>query len=230
MVIVTINGTDYEFIKHLTAEDGDTIVLTDVSGLAVGIYNITVNYTDDRNYNDSEDSYIFEVTKASPSQMTVEAQNITYTEDEIITVRVLDENATGSITITIPEAGYTNTTELVGGIAKFNVTGLSVAHYTVVANYSGDANYTNQSVSDVFHVDKAGSNVSIEVANITYGESENANVTIANYNASGRAIIKVDGNDYAIMNIDNNTPINLGIADWAVGEHYIDVEYFDDEN
>ena len=41
-ITLTINGTDYEFIKHLTAEDGDEIVLTDVSGLAVGTYNVTV--------------------------------------------------------------------------------------------------------------------------------------------------------------------------------------------
>ena len=228
-ITLTINGSDYEFVKHLTAEDGDTIVLTNVSGLAVGNYNVTVKYSDDRNYNDSEASALFEVTKATPSQITVEAQNITYTEDEIIVVTVGDANATGNVTITIGD--YTNTTELdENGQARFNVTGLVVGTYTVEANYSGDANYSSQIASAPFKVDKAASNVTIEVANITYGEIEYANITIPNYNATGRVIIKVDGNAYDILPINNNTPVNLELADLAVGTHTIDVEYFDDDN
>ncbi|ADC46813.1 adhesin-like protein [Methanobrevibacter ruminantium M1] len=232
-ITLTINGSDYVFVKHLTAEDGDTIVLTNVSGLAVGNYNVTVKYSDDRNYNDSEASALFEVTKATPSQITVEAQNITYTEDEIILVTVADENATGSVTITIDlgDSTYTNTTNLdENGQAKFNVTGLVVNHYTVVANYSGDANYTGQTASAPFRVDKAASNVTIDVANITYGEIEYANITIPNYNASGRVIIKVDDKAYDILPINNNTPVKLELDGLAVGTHTIDVEYFDDDN
>ncbi|WP_295617798.1 Ig-like domain repeat protein [uncultured Methanobrevibacter sp.] len=228
-ITLTINGTDYEFIKHLTAEDGDTIVLTNVSGLAVGTYNVTVKYTDDRNYNDSEASALFEVIKAAPSQITVEAQNITYTEDEIIVVTVGDANATGSVSITIGD--YTDTVELdENGQAKFNVTGLVVGHYTVEANYSGDANYTSQSASAPFRVDKVASNVTVDAEDIIYGEIEYANITIPNYNATGRVIIKVDGKLYDVLPIDSNTPVKLELEGLDVGTHTIDVEYFDDVN
>ena len=229
-ITLTINGTDYQFIKQLTAEDSDTIVLTNVSGLAVGLYNVTVKYDNDRNYNDSEDSALFEVTKATPTQVAVSPQNITYTEDEIITVTVGDDYATGKITIRIEGTNIVKEAELDKGEAKFNVTGLVVDHYTVIANYSGDSNYTSVEVSAPFRVDKAASNVTIEVENITYGEIEYANITIPNYNATGRAIIKVDGKAYDTLPLTNDTPINLDLSGLAAGIHTIDVEYFDDEN
>ncbi|WP_297979945.1 Ig-like domain repeat protein [uncultured Methanobrevibacter sp.] len=229
-ITLTINGSDYKFIKHLTAEDSDSVTLNDLGGLAVGRYNVSVKYDDDRNYNPSEDSVLFEVIKAVPLNVGVEAQNISYTEDEIITVTVLDENATGSIRITIPEISYTDTKDLESGIAKFNISGLVVAYYSVIANYSGDANYSSAEVSTIFHVDKAASNVAIEVNDIVYNEVEYANISIPNYNASGRVIIKIDGNDYAVRNLDNETPINLEVDGLAVGEHSIELEYFDDDN
>ena len=229
-ITITINGTDYQFIKNMTAEP-DSFTLTDVGGFAVGTYNITARYTGDKNYNDGEASYIFEVTKAVPSQITIESQNITYSEDEIITVTVGDENATGNVSITINgESRAEWTKEIENGQVKFNISSLVVDHYIVEANYSGDANHSSVKVSDIFRVDKAASNISVAVENITYGSVEFANVTIPNYNASGRVIIKVDGKAYDITSINNNTPVRLEIEGLNVGVHTIDVEYIEDAN
>ena len=233
-VTLTINGTDYEFIKHLTAEDGDSIVLTNVSGLAVGLYNVTVKYEGDRNYNDSENSTLFEVTQAEPASIVVEPQNITYGQIENITVTVspVEGYATpsGNVTITIVGTDIVKTLNLTDGSVTFNIPDLEVETYMVEAVYSGDVNYTGINGMNVFKVSPAASNVTIEVANITYGDTEYANITIPNINASGRVIITVDGNIYQSSVLTNDTPINLALGDLAVGEHTIDVEYFGDHN
>ncbi len=233
-VTLTINGTVYEFIKHLTAEGGDSIVLTNVSGLAVGLYNVTVKYEGDGNYNDSENSTLFEVTQAEPASIVVEPQNITYGQIENITVTVspVEGYATpsGNVTITIVGTDIVKTLNLTDGSVTFNIPDLEVETYMVEAVYSGDVNYTGINGMNVFKVSPAASNVTIEVANITYGDTEYANITIPNINASGRVIITVDGNIYQSSVLTNDTPINLALGDLAVGEHTIDVEYFGDHN
>ena len=233
-VTLTINGTDYEFIKHLTAEDGDTIVLTNVSGLAVGIYNVTVKYEDDRNYNNSEDSVLFEVTRAEPVSIVVDPQNITYGQIENITVTVnpIEGYATpsGNVTIRIVGTDIEMTLNLTDGSVTFNIPDLAVGTYTVEAVYSGDANYSSINGMNVFEVSPAVSNVTIQVANITYGDTEYANITIPNNNASGKVIIRVDGQLYQTGTLTNDTPINLALGNLSAGDHTIDVEYYGDHN
>ncbi|WP_458406325.1 Ig-like domain repeat protein, partial [Methanobrevibacter sp.] len=228
-ITLTINGTDYQFIKQLTAEDGDTIVLSDVSGLAVGNYNITVTYTDDRNYKDSVANALFEVIKSNPVNLTVEATNVTYGEDVTVTVTVPDD-ATGNVTISI--GTYTATKEITPGVntVEFAVPDLEVNNYVVYANYSGDSNYESGVIFSPFHVDQANSTVIAEAVNITYGDDETITVTVVSNNATGWVTLSINGSEIGSKKIDADGKAVFTVKDLEVGEYEVTVVYDGDRN
>ena len=88
-LVITINNSS-GVVRTQTIDEFSTTegVIYPFEGLLAGNYTVKVEYSGDHNYNDSEDSALFEVTKATPTQVAVRPQNITYTEVEIITVTV----------------------------------------------------------------------------------------------------------------------------------------------
>ena len=82
-------------LKLITVSGDNPSYIVTVPGLAVGEYNVTVEYSNDVNYNDSDNSALFTVSKAvipvDPSDkdaLTVVPTNITYGDDETIVVSV----------------------------------------------------------------------------------------------------------------------------------------------
>jgi hypothetical protein len=152
-VVVKINGTEVNRTTF-SGEDKPTIDVI-VPGLAVGEYNVTVEYIDDPNYNDSDASTLFHVDKVNipdvpdTEGLVVVPTNITYLDDETITVTLDVPNATGKVTISIN--GTDVETKDIGsdGTVTFTVPGLAVGEYNVTAKYTDDPNYNDYVLPNV---------------------------------------------------------------------------------
>ena len=126
--------------------------------MAVGEYNVTVEYSDDPNYNNSNASTLFHVDKADvpDANMTVVPTNITYLDDETIAVTVNVTNASGKVTIVI-NGSEVDTKDVGDGKVTFTVPGLVVGEYNVTARYHDDPNYNDANSSALFTVSPAES-------------------------------------------------------------------------
>ena len=156
-VIVYIDGN--EVSRTL---DQNRIIL-DTSKLTVGKHNVVVYYPGDVNYESSSDSYTFTVEPLD-AKVNVSVENTPYREVAEITVQT-PANQTGYVTIDVGGKNYT--AKLEKGIAKFNVTGLTVDEYTVDVTYNGDENYTVQTNDTTFSVTQINLNPSVLGVNVT---------------------------------------------------------------
>ena len=123
----------------------------------------------------------------------METENITYGEEETITVSVNDD-ATGDVTISIVSKDgttvYNETVPIDKASATVTVPNLNAGNYTVQVDYSGDNNYKPNSAEGKFEVAKANATVEIHVYDIIYGDIEELTVTC---DAPGNVTIYVNG-------------------------------------
>ena len=197
-VTIKINGTDVVLTKNITEEGSNTVTFT-VPGLVVGDYNVTVEYAGDANYNDTNASALFTVSPLD-SNVSVEAVNITYLDNETITVTVPITNASGTVVVKI-NGTEVNTTTFTGEDSPtitIKVPDLAVGEYNVTVEYSDDPNYNSSNASTMFHVDKANvpdANMTVVPANIIYLDDETIVVTVNVTNATGKVTITINGTD-----------------------------------
>ena len=116
------------------------------------------------------------------------AYDITYGEDEILTVR-LPSNATGTVNITVGGRQY-NDVAINNGIVELPVIDLAGGNYTVNVTYGGDGRYLPNSTSGKFKVLPVTPVITIEVEDIWVWEIEVLNVTV---NAPGSVFVTVYG-------------------------------------
>ena len=211
--------------------------------LPVGTYDVTAVYSGDRKYNNSTSQIkLIVVEQNSEYEITVEANNSVYGDDEIIIVTVPDD-ADGTVTISI-DGREIETKQVSGGKAVFNVTGLEVHEdYNVTATYNGDANYkAGNNASDLFNVTKAESNIVVTPTDIDYKDPEPFTINVTVSDASGKVnvtIIKKGSEGSNDVEIDSwiIEAIGSGITSFTytdkvleVGNYTIKVEYYDDHN
>ena len=113
--------------------DGEELV--NVSVLDAGSHIVKVEYIGNNNYDSSESSVVFVVEKTVPSI----GVNVSVIEDSVVISTVLEDDATGNITVTINDENYTY--ELVNGRQDIVISSLEPGDYEVYINYSGDDNY-----------------------------------------------------------------------------------------
>jgi uncharacterized repeat protein (TIGR01451 family) len=175
----------------------------------------------------------------TPIRLTV--QNITYGEDEIITVE-LPVGATGKVNITVGGTPYNDLEITPAGVVVLVVQGLSSKEYNVTASYGGDGRYASNSTNATFKVSRVVPTIKIEVEDIWYGEVEVLNVTV---NAPGFVNITVN-NKTITASLDKSVqtwnvlmafnPLTYdGKATWnienlPVGHYPVHAVYLGDEN
>ena len=95
-------------------------------------------YGNDKYNNSTSQITLIVVEQNEEYEITVEANDTLYGDDEIIIVTV-PEDAEGTVTISI-DGNEIETKEVSGGKAIFNITGLEVHNdYNVTAIYNGDS-------------------------------------------------------------------------------------------
>ena len=210
-VTVPDDATGYVNIT-VTDKDGNSQTFNNVSvsgGKATqvislpasGEYTVAVVYSGDKNYNSTSANGGFTVAKVKP-QMDLETANITYGDDETITV-TLPGDAAGNVTISVNGTNYTETVK--DGQAVFTIDSLDAGNYTVSAKYSGDDNYGTNETAGEFEVDKFTPTVTVYVVDIIYGDIEVINVTC---DAPGYVDITVNGNTFTVS-LDNGNEKHL---------------------
>ena len=235
-VVVTFNE------KALT---GGSVEIN-VTGLAVGEYNVNATYNGDENYISSDISGSFDVVQATP-EVNIGTANITYGENETVVVAVeaveggdvptgnvtvVVTDSEGNVIVVFPEAALT------GGSVELNVPGLSAGKYNVSVAYNGDVNYTDASGKANFTVERASPDIEIGTENIVYDQDETISVTVSRVEGgtvpTGTVNITVtdeDGNSRTFndVSLENGTAEKV-ISDLDAGNYTVQIVYSGDDN
>ncbi|MEE0924863.1 MAG: Ig-like domain repeat protein, partial [Methanobrevibacter sp.] len=187
-VTVVITDSEGNVVATFTEEAlTDGSVEINVTGLAVGEYDVNATYNGDLNYVSSDISGSFEVVQVTPD-VNISTANITYGENEtvVVTVEAVEggANPTGNVTVVVTNSSgdvvATFTEEaLTDGTFSFNLPDLAVGEYYVDVTYNGDVNYIQASGKGDFKVDWAVPTVSAGTVNITYGDDETIGVSVS---------------------------------------------------
>ncbi|WP_407453277.1 Ig-like domain repeat protein, partial [Methanobrevibacter sp.] len=213
---VTVNGTPY----YIEIINGNATL--PISGLEVGVYNVTVTFMGDKKYYNATNSTLFNVSKATPS-IIVSVENITYGENATVIVTV-PEGAKGNVTIKLNET-VVFTQEPIDGQATFTLENLKASNYTIEATFNGNENYTNASNSTNFTVFKATPELNVTVEDIYYGDAEHIIIKV---NADGNVTVRVNGNE-TVLNI-TSAGNETYVYDLAVGNYPVEVTFNGNEN
>ncbi|WP_407424732.1 Ig-like domain repeat protein [Methanobrevibacter sp.] len=204
-----------------------------VHNLAVGNYPVEVIYNGNHNFNPTSKTVDFNV-KQVDTILDIQKEDIYVWDNETINVLILDtesfleERATGNVTIYIDGVRYSAKIE--NGIAKFNITDLSVGHKVIWAFYDGDRNLTGNKSMAQFNVKQRTPVVNVTAINVTTAESGKLTINIP-ANATGYVIVTGNFSNYQIR-VDN---FNNGVAEiplemLAKGTYGVHIKYYGEAN
>ena len=186
-VTITVNNVAY--VVNLT---NGTATLT-LSNLSAGGYTSTVEYAGDANYSSKKQTFRVNIAQAKPT--------ITVTQNGYDLIATVTGNVTGNVTFRVNNKEYTvnltgNTATLIGK--------LKIGDNYVIATYNGNKNYTTAEIADVFNVPRLNTTITVQSANIKYGENELINVTV-DPSATGFIAVRIGTQIYVSY-------INQGVA------------------
>ena len=196
-----------------------------------GNYTVVVIYEGNYMFNSNWTYDSFEVERVDPSRSNVSIgleinPHVPAGETQVINITMSDSAATGKITISVDGEKYTE--NLTNGAANFTIPALSSGNHTVVVIYEGDENFNGNWTYSSFEVDKIPSSVSVDVTHNPTGENQTITVTADKDDATGYAIVYVDGTSYAVE-LNKGTG-SITISGLTAGDHTINVTYLGDEN
>ena len=217
---VTFLVNEVEYTVDLTSGRNATLV----GKLKIGDNYVYATYNGDENYTIANTMGVFNVAKLNTT-ITVTPTNITFGQDEIITVSV-DANATGFIAVHINDKIYV---EYINGqgVATFNITGLAAGNYTNVrvTYYPTTTDYNGNNTTTSFRVDPTTDyKFNVIVDDIEYGQNATVRV-IMDSSANGNATIYIDGIFAGNVTVTNGEVVLTNISGLAGGQHTVNVTY-----
>jgi uncharacterized protein YdeI (BOF family) len=223
-VILTITTTDSStgYVTLSINNNTQTLALTNskanytIENIKRGDYLITAVYNGDDNYLTSQDSKFIEVDNLNAT-MTIQTEDITYGETEVIKV-TLNNDATGEIIATIDSVS--NSSKVVNGKAEVSFTNVEAgANKMVTVFYSGDDTYFNLTKSGTFNIAKADLTFTMESKDIKIGQLAEIIINVP-AKTSGTFTINQD-----IINIPLSGEISYVIADLEIGNYTYTATY-----
>jgi hypothetical protein len=142
--VITVVDKDNNPVKFINATveivNGTETGFVTVSGVAAGVYNITIANADDVNYTASSASALFEVYKAAPT-IEVITSDVTYPDDVLVWVA---SDVAGDVIVKVGDQNQTVTLEADVAVL-LNFTGLAANEegYVINATRAGSDNYTD---------------------------------------------------------------------------------------
>ena len=237
-VEITSDVEGFNTIKDTYDFNGETIQIP-LEQLKAGEYTVTVTYDGDSKYNENISSKTFRVEQLDDYTLNVTATNITYGENEYITV-FLPSDAKGKLNYTIQgedvyiiirgsiDLEKTNTLETPAYV-------LNAGNYVVYISYTDD-NYAFKTNSTSFVVRKAESNIDVNAVNITRGYNETIIVTLPEYEyANGNISVRITNGDYVneyvieASQLDEGTAVKV-IEGLTEGTYSVEVVFTNDTN
>ena len=194
-----LNSADYSV-------NGSVITFSRVI-IPVGEYYVNVSLVNDTRFEDIYVGKAFNVSQVTDYGISVSASDIIVGESSIVNVILPDDATTGVVRI--------NGVDYTVSQAKYGVN-LPVSRdsglFNVVVSYVGDVRYANKSVTGTYRVYRAGSNVSIDIADVFF-VGENIKFTVNAVNSTGRISVTINdkvyylsnASEYVIGALDNGT-------------------------
>ena len=190
-----------------------------INAVTRGDHVIRAVYSGDSKYLPSEDEYVFEVGKLTPT-LTVDVPDITYGEDAVVTV-TLNNGATGNVTVTID--GKSNTSSIVNKVAVVRLSGIDAGNNKYVdVSYSGCNDYKNASTSKTFNVAKANIDFTISSNNIMLGKDAVVQIVLP---ARCGGTLKISGIRTETKNVPTSGVVTLTYEDLDVGSYTVKATY-----
>ncbi|WP_407378953.1 Ig-like domain repeat protein, partial [Methanobrevibacter sp.] len=155
------------------------------------------------------------------SNLTVDGENVTVFDNEIITVTI---SAEGNVTISFN--GEETEVPVENGTATLDLGKLPAGTYTVSVTYDGDGiTYGPAFAETTFEIIKAD----VEITEDIVASVENSTLTLTlPEDATGIVLAKVDGKGY-YAEVENGTAV-IEIPALAAGNYTVDITYLGDDN
>ena len=212
LVEITIN--DNKSMETIT----DGRIVKTLHDLIAGEYHVDVKYLGDLRFAQATKSAQFTVLRSNPN-MNVTAENINVGDTAVFYIQ-LNQDATGIVSVNVD--GKFNSSNLIGGVAKITIDGLTSGIKVATINYSGDAKYSSENSSCTISVNKVDAPISVNVDDIDYGSPINLEIILPE-GASGNVKLKLGENTLTEAVV--NSKANFVIRDLNVGEYDVDIVY-----
>ncbi|WP_458405488.1 right-handed parallel beta-helix repeat-containing protein, partial [Methanobrevibacter sp.] len=221
-VTVYVDETPY------TADLVDGVYVVVTPALAVGNYTVNVTYEAKAPYADKNNTGNILTVKTNGSYtFNVDVIPAPFGEDTVI-------NITGpageNVTVTIDGVEETVTLDK-NGTAIIKRDNLTAGPHTVVANITGNENYTSKEISKTVNVPAATPELSIDITQ-PIAPNTPANITVfVGKNATGTVVVSIDGNVYGSDEVNEDGYAIIPIRDTSVpGTYNVTVKYYAGEN
>jgi len=217
---VTISVGGKTFNEYLVS---DGVIVKRISDLRAGIYQITVTFNGNNNFNKASKTAQMNITKGLVG-FYIDVKDSVYGSD--VNVKVAS-TFDGKVTLKIGA-----TTKTVDVIANKETTvsfgKLNAGKYTVNANIvPKDNNYAEESDSVSFEVKKATPTITVKAENIDYTQQTRILVSISN-SIAGNINLKLNGKDYTQMLSSSKAIFN--ISDMPIGKYQITASFAGNAN
>ena len=196
-----------------------------LQNLSAGKYDILVNYTGDKNYNNFTNTTSFEVFKRA-ANLAVEASDVIYGADGIVLIN-LPSDITTTVKVIINE-NRTEDVSITNGFGKLILSDLAAGKYDISVEYAGNYKYLNNVTKATLNVAQATPSVNVTVNDIKVDENETVTINLPE-----------DINGYIWIGIDNGVLDKVTVKDGvatktyeslAAGNHTIFVKYDGNDN
>lgn len=225
---VTITVADEEY--NVTLVDG-AFSLT-VTNLTMGTYEVEVVFNGNDNYNVSEETAEFEVTKIT-TDIELDMDDIVFVgENATITGTLTDSfgNALDNTTVNVTIGGNTYEVNVTDGEFSLVLENLTIGDYYISVKYEGTDNLTASSASVVLQVRKE-SNIDA-IINETIFVGENATITGTVTDAEGNPLtgeVEIEiGNQTITVDVVNGTFTAI-VEGLEAGDYIVYVTYLGDD-
>ena len=210
---VTVDGETYDV--QLVNGTGSLVV----SGLNAGRYDVFVEYYGDMIYTPSTAVAAVVVNKAD-STVNVSVEDAVYGEDVILNIT---SSAPGYVAVFIDEK---YTIYYVDGEISIELPYIAVGEHDVSVVFIGDVNYESSQANTSFTVDKAVSDVTVNVPVV--GDDYVIISTIFENDATGEVTVSINGESVTAELVNGLQVIYVPGLD--AGDYVVEIVYHGDEN
>ncbi|WP_405265224.1 Ig-like domain repeat protein [Methanobrevibacter sp.] len=218
-VLVNVAG------KNIFANVEDGIAHISISGLAVGVCDISATYNGDEIYAKAENNTATVTVNSFDSELSASAENITVGQNATISIEINSEITEG-VKVVIGDSEYPVT--LADGKGIVVIPDLAAGNYTARVIFAGNAKFAAKEVEVKFSVSKSDvpGDVNITIAIPEGTTSPTFTVTLPS-DATGNLTVTVDGVNHTAPLVNGSASIT--VENMTVGDHNISVAYSGDD-
>ena len=188
------------------------------SNLNAGTYRIDAQYEGDLTFSSSETYGFFRVQKAN-STVSIVTDEVGLGQNILIYAHV-PVNATGQVYFSMTGYYSPRAKQISDGEAFWYISPLEAGKYTVVASYSGDANYNPSNATFTLKVSQVKSTLSVSINDVSINDRVTVNVNLNGQDGEGITGIVVLSLNKRTYNINvRNGAAKLVIARFDPGQY-----------